>query len=322
MTKQQGRNIDIESEVAARLARYRNPPSSCEIPLFNGRWLQVADRLTADGGVVVTCTDITALKEREAGLRLASQQALFAKEAAEDANRSKSDFLANMSHELRTPLNAVIGFSEIIRDALLGDHSIAPYRGYAQDIYESGRHLLALINDILDMSKIEAGKLELFEEPVDLVSAIEASLRLVKDRAHQNRVAVRTELPADLPRLRADLRKIKQIVINLLSNAVKFTPEGGRVTVGAALAADGCVLLRVADTGIGISEDDLEKVLAPFGQAEGGLTRQYEGTGLGLTLTKALTELHGGRLEIESRTEGPETGTTVTAIFPARRVIR
>lgn len=317
----QDKNVDIEAAVEARIRRYRNPPSTCEVPLFNGKWLQVTDRKTADGGVVVTCTDITALKEREAGLKRASQEALHAKEAAEGANRSKSNFLANMSHELRTPLNAVIGFSEIIKDAMLGDDSIDLYRGYAQDIHDSGRHLLDLINDILDMSKIEAGKLDLVEESVDLVAAIDSSIRLVQERAQQSQVNIVVDTPAELPLIRGDLRKVKQITINLLSNAVKFTPEGGRITASAFIGEEGDLYLRIADNGIGIASTDLEKVMEPFGQADGGLNRQFEGTGLGLTLTRALTELHGGRFEIESNSGGADTGTTVSAIFPASRVI-
>jgi len=226
-----------------------------------------------------------------------------------------------MSHELRTPLNAVIGFSEIIKEALLGDDSIEPYRGYAQDIHDSGCHLLSLINDILDMSKIEAGKLELFEEDIDLHDAIEASLRLVTERAHRNSVSLSTDIPDDLPKLKGDLRKFKQIAINLLSNAVKFTRSGGCVSTRLYVGDNGNLYLRIADTGIGISEDQIEKVLEPFGQAEAGLNRQYEGTGLGLSLTKSLAELHGGRIEIQSATKGPDKGTTVTVIFPKHRVV-
>ena len=316
-----GGNFDVELEVERALQDYRILPATNEISLYNGNWLQVTRHPTADGGVVVTCTDITALKEREADLRRASLQAVHAKEAAEDASRSKSHFLANMSHELRTPLNAVIGFSEIIKGAMLGDDSIEPYRGYAQDIYVSGKHLLDLINDILDMSKIEAGKLELAEESIDITVAINASMRLLQERAHQNRITISSEVATDLPRLKADLRKVKQITINLLSNAVKFTPEEGRVTASAFVDCDGSMVLRITDTGIGIDEKDIAKVLSPFGQAEAGFDRQYEGTGLGLSLTKALTELHGGQLVIESKTEGPETGTSVSAIFPANRVV-
>ena len=315
---------DIEAFVARRVAYHRNPPTTREVPLSDGRWLQISDRATAEGGIVVTLTDITALKEREDSLRRTGREAMRAKEAAELANRSKSDFLANMSHELRTPLNAVIGFSEIIKDAMLGEgpDRMDHYRSYAADIHNSGRHLLSLINDILDMSKIEAGKLDLFEEPLDLVQCIESSLVLVRERARQSGVALERVVPDNLPRLRADSRKVKQILINLLSNAVKFTKGGGRVTVEAFIEESGEYVLRVVDTGIGIRPEDIGKVLEPFGQAEDGLARSYEGTGLGLTLTKSLVELHGGRLEIASRCDEPPTGTTVSAIFPAARAIR
>jgi PAS domain S-box-containing protein len=319
--KKHDSTMDVDTQVQTTLDLHRLSQPTRDVQIYDGRWIQVSNHPTAEGGFAITSTDVTALKEREESLRKASRQALHAKETAEGANRSKSDFLANMSHELRTPLNAVIGFSEIIKEALLGDHSIDPYRGYAQDIHDSGCHLLALINDILDMSKIEAGKLELFEENVDLTEAIDASLRLVVERAHQNKVSLSTDIPDDIPQLKCDLRKFKQITINILSNAVKFTPEGGSVTTRLFIGDGGGLYLRITDTGIGISKEDLEKVLEPFGQAEGGFDRQFEGTGLGLTLTQSLTELHGGRLEIESETEGPNRGTTVTAIFPASRVV-
>ena len=321
MAASHGQKLDIEAETANAIEQHTLFRTSRDIPIFDGRWFHISNHPTSDGGFVITSTDITALKEREESLRKASRQAVLAKEAAESANRSKSDFLANMSHELRTPLNAVIGFSEIIKGALLGDHSIEPYRGYAQDIHDSGHHLLALINDVLDMAKIEAGKLELFEEPIELGTAIDASLRLVAERAHKNSISLSTDIPPDLPGLNADLRKFKQITINLLSNAVKFTPKGGSVTTRIYIGDKGDLHLQITDTGIGIAQEDLEKVLEPFGQAEGGLDRQFEGTGLGLTLTQSLAKLHGGRVEIESKTEGPVTGTTVTVIFPASRVV-
>jgi PAS domain S-box-containing protein len=314
---------DIEAHVAAIVNFHQHPPATREIALKDGRWFQVTDRATAEGGIVVTCTDITALKEREDSLRRTGREAMRAKEAAENASRSKSDFLANMSHELRTPLNAVIGFSEIIKDALLGDgpDKAAHYRAYANDIHTSGRHLLSLINDILDMSKIEAGKLELVDEQVDVSHCIDASLLLVRERAREAGIALAVVVPDGLPRLRADLRKVKQVLINLLSNAVKFTKRGGQVTVEAVIDASGALVLRVADTGIGIRPEDIDKALAPFGQVDDGLARSYEGTGLGLTLTKSLVELHGGRLQIVSRCDKPPTGTTVSAIFPASRVM-
>ena len=310
---------DLDGYVAARVNRHRNPPTTAEHRLAGGRWLHVTHRATGEGGVSITCTDITALKEREEGLRRSGMEAVRAKEAAEAANRSKSDFLANMSHELRTPLNAVIGFSEIIKDALLGEDRLNDYREYARDIHESGKHLLELINDILDMSKIEAGKLELFEETLHIEQVIEPCLKLVRERATNSGVVLKTELQEQLPMLHADIRKMKQILINLLSNSVKFTPKGGLVTVGAFVAENGEFVLRVSDTGAGIRPEDIERALEPFGQVETGLARSHEGTGLGLTLTKALTELHGGRLDIDTRWKTAPTGTTVSAILPASR---
>jgi PAS domain S-box-containing protein len=312
---------DLDAYIASRVARHRNAPSTSEHRLSNGRWLHVTHRATGEGGITITCTDITALKEREEGLRRTGQEAMRAKEAAEAANRSKSDFLANMSHELRTPLNAIIGFSEIIKDALLGLDRLDDYRQYARDIHESGKHLLELINDILDMSKIDAGKLELFEEPMRIEQVIEPCLKLVRERAANSGVTLKIHVDEKLPPLNADIRKLKQILINLLSNSVKFTPAGGSVTVTANLNDAGEIVVCVADTGSGIRPEDIERALEPFGQIDSGLARAHEGTGLGLTLTKALTELHGGRLEIDSRWEAPPTGTTVAAILPASRLL-
>jgi len=240
---------------------------------------------------------------------------------AEIANRSKSDFLANMSHELRTPLNAIIGFSEIIKDSLLGDDPLDQYKVYAGDIHDSGTHLLALINDILDMSRIEAGKAEIAEDEISVTDAIDASIRLVDERARKQSISIDRNFEEGLPMLRGDLRKLKQILINLLSNAVKFTQDGGQITVSASITASGRMLIGVADNGIGIADEDLAKVMEPFGQADTGLDRQYEGTGLGLTLTKGLVELHGGTFTLKSAVEGPDKGTTASAIFPAQRVI-
>ena len=261
------------------------------------------------------------MKEREERLRRSEFEAVRAKEAAEIANRSKSEFLANMSHELRTPLNAVIGFSDIIKSAMMGELN-EHYRGYAEDIHASGQHLLELINDILDMAKIEAGKLDFTDEELDVAGLVEASIVLVRARAGQTGVTLVVAVADDLPKLCADVRKTKQILINLLSNAVKFTPAGGKVTVEAYVDPGGEYVLRVSDTGIGIKREDIAKVMAPFGQVESGITRSYEGTGLGLTLTQALLKQHGGRLEIASKADEGPTGTVVSAIFPAERVIR
>jgi PAS domain S-box-containing protein len=240
-----------------------------------------------------------------------------AKEQAELANRAKSEFLANMSHELRTPLNAIIGFSEIIESQIFGPLGDPRYREYATDIRDSGDHLLQIIIDILDLAKIEAGQQRLQEQPVEVTQVIQSCLRLISGRAAKAGVAIKTELSAPIT-LHADQRKLKQILINLLSNAVKFTAEGGRVAVLARLAPDGAFELSVKDDGIGIKAELLDTVLAPFVQADGSLGRSSEGTGLGLPLVKALAEMHGGTLAIES-VEG--VGTTVSVRLPAERVL-
>lgn len=240
------------------------------------------------------------------------------KDAAEQASRAKSEFLATMSHELRTPLNAIIGFSEIIRDEAFGPVGSGKYSDYANDINDSGQHLLGLINDILDLAKIESGADELYEEPIDIEEFVHSVMTLVGRRAEEGEIRLTWDLPEHLPALRADNRKLKQILVNLLSNAIKFTPAGGQVTLKAMVNKDGSYEFRVSDTGIGISADDIPKALSKFGQVDGALNRQYEGTGLGLPLTKALVEIHGGNLDLESEVG---VGTTATACFPAERVV-
>jgi signal transduction histidine kinase len=242
-----------------------------------------------------------------------------AKDEAEVASRAKSEFLAMVSHELRTPLNAVIGFSEMLTNEMFGPIGDGRYLGYAADIRSSGLHLLSLINDILDLSKVEANSFELSEEELDVPSLVDEALHLVEVKAEAGEIRLKPELPPDLPVLYADERAFKQIILNLLSNAVKFTPPGGRVSVSANVNDAGEFVFMVADTGIGIAEEDQKKVLKPFTQADSSLARRYEGTGLGLPLTKSLVELHGGRLELESL---PQKGTTVRAAFPRDRVIQ
>ena len=236
-----------------------------------------------------------------------------ARDAAVLANHAKSEFLAHMSHEIRTPLNAILGFSEVIGDELLGSVSPPKYREYAQDIHTSGRHLLELINDILDLAKIEAGALELRDGDIDVAQAVESSLRFVKERAAKAGIALKTEIAADLPILRADERMAKQMLINLLTNAVKFTGKGGKVTVSAALDGDGALGLTVRDTGVGIAAEDIPKIMESFGQADNSRAGVTEGTGLGLPLVKAMIEMHGGTLELDSEVD---VGTTVTIRFP------
>ncbi len=242
----------------------------------------------------------------------------IARDEAEYANRSKSEFLANMSHELRTPLNAIIGFSEMMCLETFGPVGGAQYREYVRDIHESGTHLLSLINDILDLSKLEVGKLELKEEEVDVAQVVAACRRILEVRAEEAGLTLDTRLSGKLPRLWSEERAVKQIILNLLSNAVKFTPAGGKVAVHAEIEGDGCVALSVSDTGIGIDADDIPKVFTPFGQIDGSLSRKHEGTGLGLSLVKSLVEMHGGTIELESELGN---GTIATIRFPAERVL-
>ncbi len=239
-----------------------------------------------------------------------------ARDVADAANRTKSEFLANMSHELRTPLNAVMGFSEVIQNEMFGPVGVPQYVDYAADIYTSGAHLLEIINDILDLSKVEAGKLELAEERIDLRGIAEAVFQLVKGRADEGGVKLMHDIAPDLPRLHADKRKLKQMLLNLLSNAIKFTHQGGAVDLIARLGEDGGLVLLVRDTGIGIAADQFDHVLAPFGQVDSALAREHQGTGLGLPLVKALVELHGGRMVLESE---PDTGTNISLCFPPER---
>ena len=254
--------------------------------------------------------DITPQMRAEAALRQA-------KDEAEAASRTKSQFLANMSHELRTPLNAVLGFSEVIRDGIMGPLD-QRYSDYGNDIHRAGQHLLTLISDILDLSKIEVGRLELREEVVDLGAIIDSCHRLLAERAREGGVAIERMVPADLPSVQGDRLRLKQILLNLLSNAVKFTPPGGHVVIRTGRAADGGLEIAVIDSGIGMRPEDIPIALAPFRQVEAAFNRRFEGTGLGLPLARTLAELHGGRLELESQ---PDRGTVVRVLLPAERVV-
>ncbi len=245
-------------------------------------------------------------------------QLTTAKEQAELADRAKSEFLASMSHELRTPLNAIIGFSEIIQDETFGPVGSVKYRDYAKDINDSGQHLLSLINDILDLSKIESGTDELHEDKIEIPEIIRSVLMLVRQRAEQGRINIELELADQLPALLADERKLKQMLVNLLANAIKYTDAGGKVTLKAWCRMDSGHVFQIIDTGIGIASEDIPKALSRFGQVDSDLNRQYEGTGLGLSLTKALAEQHGGVLDLQSEVG---VGTTVTVRFPAERIV-
>ncbi len=252
--------------------------------------------------------------------RVAERTAEYARarDEAEAANKAKSGFLANMSHELRTPLNAIIGFAEIMENEALGRLGSPRYLEYAKDIRASGQHLLGLINDLLDLSKAEAGKLELNETGFDLRDVIEQALAMVQPRAAKAQISLRRVLVDDPPQVWADERKIKQVLLNLLSNAVKFTPAGGKVTV--ELLWDGTRPgFAVIDTGIGISEEDISQVMQPFNQVDSSFNRKFEGTGLGLPLAKSMVELHGGELSVDSR---PGAGTRMTVRLPQERTLR
>jgi len=260
---------------------------------------------------------IAELEATQHQLEQTSEHLMIARDAAFEANRSKSAFLAAMSHELRTPLNAVIGFSDLMVGELFGPLGHLKYRQYATDIRSSGSHLLALINDILDLSRIDAGEGKLEESEVDLHEVIAQSLRMVSPQADAAGIALTSGIASGLPRFRADKRRLKQTIVNLLGNAVKFTPAGGRIQVRAFMQ-DGGAAIVVADTGIGIAAHDIPRALERFGQVDSTLARKYEGAGLGLPLAKHFMEMNGGTLKLKSTVE---VGTTVTVTLPAARAI-
>ncbi len=310
-----------------------------EAQLDDGSWLHISERRTKDGGFVSVGTDITRIKEHEQklvdnDLRLRAsvvdlqrsrtaleQQAIELadlaekyseeKNRAEEANQTKSKFLANMSHELRTPLNAIIGFSEIMGSGLFGTLGSDKYREYCHDILTSGKYLLEVINDILDMSKIEAGRMKLDMESLDLSKTLAESLRVVSGRADDKNLVLDTDIEGVIAVV-ADRRAIKQIIVNLLSNAVKFTPDGGRVVVRGRVRHDS-IVLTIADTGIGISPQSLARLGRPFEQVESQLTKTYHGSGLGLAIARSLTNLHGGSMRLRSRLGA---GTIVCVSLP------
>jgi two-component system cell cycle sensor histidine kinase PleC len=315
-----------------------------EAQIEDGRWLHINERRTRDGGYVSVGTDVTVLKQSQQRLADSEQQLrasvaelklsrreleqqkqqlvdlaekyALEKNRAEAANRAKSEFLANISHELRTPLNAVIGFSEVMTQSLFGPVGHPKYQEYARDILASGNYLLEVINDILDMSKIEAGRMSLDVDRVDLADIVADSMKVVSQAAAERNITLSRHGPQHLP-LEADRRALKQVFLNLLSNAVKFTRDGGSVDVHLARAR-GYVKIAIRDTGIGIAEADIAKLGRPFEQVENQFSKSHQGSGLGLAISRALVELHGGTLRITSR-EGQ--GTTVTCMLPLEPVI-
>jgi two-component system cell cycle sensor histidine kinase PleC len=310
-----------------------------EAQLDDGSWLHISERRTKDGGYVSVGTDITRIKEHEQKLvdndmrlratveDLRRSQAALERQAielvdlaekysqektrAEEANQTKSKFLANMSHELRTPLNAIIGFSEIMESGMFGSLGSEKYQEYCHDILTSGHYLLEVINDILDMSKIEAGRMKLDLEPLDLSKTLAESLRVVSGRAQDKNLELDADIESTISVV-ADRRATKQIIVNLLSNAVKFTPEGGKVIVRTRLLDDR-IMLMIADTGIGIAPQSLARLGRPFEQVESQLTKSYHGSGLGLAIARSLTQLHGGSMKLRSKLG---TGTVVCVTLP------
>jgi signal transduction histidine kinase len=301
--------IDVERRVAERLALYASAvPFRQEIERPGGRIVELRANAAPGGGVVATFTDVTEL-------RLAEQHAIAAKDAAEAASRAKSDFLANMSHELRTPLNAIIGYSEAITARIFGPIA-ARYAEYAGDIHASGQHLLHIIGDLLDLAKIEAGRMELAEERLDLRALAENTLHMMRERAQQAGLALTLECSARDAALLGDTRAIRQILLNLVSNAIKFTAGGGTVAAAIADAPAGGLALVVADNGIGMAAHEIPKALEPFGQISGPMSRRHQGTGLGLPLVKSFADLHQAKMAIES---APGAGTRVSIVFPPER---
>jgi signal transduction histidine kinase/HAMP domain-containing protein len=298
---------DLDLPTPGELGIGRGPRSlgTAERQLADGRWIHSSGSRTEDGGLIFFVSDFTAVKEREENFRRATQ-------AAEAASAAKTRFLTNMSHELRTPLNAVIGFSEILTTQLFGPLGNARYNEYAADILRSGRHLLDVINSVLEISKHEAGKQSIDAERVDMRGVLTDCAKMMAVQFEAAKISFDFRGPPGPTFVSGDSPKLRQIFLNLLSNALKFTESGGRVTLSAR-ETDSAHVIEIADTGIGMSEEDVKVALTPFGQVDNRLERKYEGTGLGLPLAKSMIELHGGTLEIKS---ARGSGTTISVYLP------
>jgi signal transduction histidine kinase/HAMP domain-containing protein len=298
---------DVDLPTPGELGIGRGPRSlgTAERQLVDGRWIRSSGSRTEDGGLIFFVSDFTAVKEREANFRRAT-------EAAEAASAAKTRFLTNMSHELRTPLNAVIGFSEILTAELFGPLGNKRYTEYSADILRSGRHLLDVINSVLEISKHEAGKQRLDAVPVDMRTVLQDCAKMMAIQFETANIAFDFQQPQNSLFVAGDKAKLRQVLLNLLSNALKFTESGGQVTLSTRETA-GAHVIEIADTGIGMSEDDVKVALTPFGQVDNRLERKYEGTGLGLPLAKSMTELHGGMLEIKS---ARGAGTKISVYLP------
>ncbi|HYL33046.1 MAG TPA: ATP-binding protein [Stellaceae bacterium] len=296
--------------LSARQEKHRHAESTLQITLADGRHLLATDRRMKSGGFAGLRVDVTDLVRTKDALQAALTE-------AEAANKAKTLFLANMSHELRTPLNAVIGFSDIIRNQIMGPVGVPAYADYANDIHNAGHHLLGLVGNVLDASRIEAGKFDLDEEPVEVAELVHGAVQAVHPQADKKSLTLIERLPEKPIAIRADPLRLRQVLINLLSNAVKFTPDGGRVTIFFQASARR-VAFAVVDTGIGMTPEEAKIAVEPFRQIENTLVKRYEGVGLGLSLAKRITEMHGGTLEIES---AKGVGTTVRVILPVERVV-
>ncbi|MGB0576542.1 MAG: PAS domain-containing sensor histidine kinase [Alphaproteobacteria bacterium] len=321
-----GRNSEdfVPENERERLAtRWRMLVANGNVPMEEQQWLRLDGSLVDVEilGIGITWHGKAAALNviRDISSRVRGRQALIeAKENAEFANRTKSDFLANISHEIRTPLNAIMGFSEVMEKELFGPVGSPRYREYAADIHASGQHLASLINYILDLSKIETGQMRFRRGRVNVVRVVEASLALLKRRAETGEIKLAVRIGKNLPALRGDERRIRQVLFNLVSKASKFTPDGGKVSISASANLQTGLRIRVNDTGIGMKQEDLKTALTPFGQVMISSESDLAGTGLGLPLAKTLVEHHGGSLDLKSK---PGEGTKVTLEFPPMRLV-